>query len=311
MDTVPGIDVSRWQGQIAWDKVANAGYRFAYIRAAIGDYYTDHRFQENWDGARDAGLLLSAYHVVAPKVDAQAQIAHFLDVLGSRVPDLPVAVDVERADGVSREGITACARACLGAVEAALGCRPIVYSARWFWDRWVLPSPEWRAYDLWVASYTESALLPNGWSEWRFWQYSESGKVPGVSSRGTDLNRFAGSYADLLRYAGERDAQPDDGHQEGADERVRWPRAQVTYRKVNVRSGPATSFDDVGDLLAGDLIEIRNIAGDDAWVEIEPGRWAAFSYKGDRHMELLPDESVDDAGASADAVNDKDAADGQ
>ena len=55
MSNVSGIDVSRWQGEIDWGRVAAAGYHFAVIRATVGNYYTDPRFYENWHDAHDAG----------------------------------------------------------------------------------------------------------------------------------------------------------------------------------------------------------------------------------------------------------------
>ncbi len=84
MERVSGIDVSRWQGVVQWEQVAAAGHRYAIVRATIGDSYTDPRFFANWDGARDAGLLVSAYHVIAPKVSAEVQMAAFFNVLDDR-----------------------------------------------------------------------------------------------------------------------------------------------------------------------------------------------------------------------------------
>lgn len=66
MSRRPGIDVSTYQGEINWKRVVAAGYRFASIRATLGNDRTDSRFYANWKGARDAGLLVSAYHVVKP-----------------------------------------------------------------------------------------------------------------------------------------------------------------------------------------------------------------------------------------------------
>jgi GH25 family lysozyme M1 (1,4-beta-N-acetylmuramidase) len=71
---VPGIDVSRWQRRIDWSVVADAGYRFAFIRATIGDEYTDPRFYLNWDGARETEMLLAPYHVLRPDVPPDDQI---------------------------------------------------------------------------------------------------------------------------------------------------------------------------------------------------------------------------------------------
>ena len=38
--------------------------------------------------------------------------------------------------------------------------------------------------------------MPNGWTKWTFWQYSETGKLQGID-RTFDLDRFNGSPADL------------------------------------------------------------------------------------------------------------------
>jgi hypothetical protein len=95
MTTTPGIDVSRWQGDIQWEKVASAGYRFAVIRATVGETYTDPRFDANWAGARDAGLLVSAYHVLKPEHPADSQVARLFETLGDRRADLPLVLDIE------------------------------------------------------------------------------------------------------------------------------------------------------------------------------------------------------------------------
>ena len=280
MERVPGRDVSRWQGEMNWQKVAEAGYRFAVVRATIGDYYTDPRFFANWDGARDAGLLISAYHVVAPKVPAEAQMMYFFDLLDDRISDLPLVIDVERNDGADPARISQCVRDCLREVEVRENRKPIIYTARWCWNRFVLPSPEWQAYDLWVASYTSDPLLPRDWETWRFWQYSESGDVPGAGSRSTDLDWFPGTYDDLLAYAGK----------ERAPEPVKTWRLRVVIPKLNVRSGPGRDYKDLGDLHEGDVVEALTLAGHDAWVEFEPGRWAAFSLDDDDpYMELVSD----------------------
>lgn len=284
MSTTPGIDVSRWQGKINWEAVAAAGYRFAVIRATIGNYYTDPRFYENWSNARDAGLLISAYHVVAPERPADAQIERFFDALGERKSDLPLVLDVELSRGVSQAGITACVKDCLQMVEQRDGRKPIIYTAKWFWNDRVLESPEWAAYDLWVANYGVSApTLPAGWNEYKFWQYSDKGRVPGIAAA-TDLNWFAGSYADLLAYANaepEPEPEPEDEPQPAAG-----LRARVTASRLNVRSGPGVNYGDIGDLRKGDLINVGSLDGKDVWIEFEPGKWAALLFRGTRYMEL-------------------------
>lgn len=283
MDRVPGIDVSRWQGEVDWQRVKDAGYRFAFIRATIGDFYADPRFYTNWTGAQDAGILVSAYHVVTPNEPAESQIAYFFDVLDGRVSDLPLVMDVERDDGAEVTEISQCVRDCLQFVRARDGRGPIIYTARWCWNRYVLTSAEWQSYDLWTASYTTEPILPRDWSTWRFWQYSERGQVSGISAA-TDLNWFDGTYEDLLAYAGKEGEVPEIP-------KTGW-RARVTTSKLNVRSGPGTDFEDLGDLYEGDVIDILILSGEDVWVEFEPGKWAAVALEGERYLEPEPSESV-------------------
>jgi len=278
MSTTPGIDVSRWQGEINWEMVAAAGYRFAVIRTTVGNYYTDPRFYENWSGARNAGLLVSAYHVVTPEHSAGSQIDRFFDVLGDRKADLPIVLDVELSRGVSPAGITTCVKDCLQMVEQRDDRKPVIYTAKWFWNDHVLESPEWSAYDLWVANYGISTpSLPAGWSEWKLWQHSDKGRVPGIAAT-TNLNHFAKSYNDLLAYI---NAEPEDEAPPSVG-----LRARTIASRLNVRNGPGVNYSDIGDLHEGNVVNVVSLDGNDVWVEFEPGKWAAFAFRGKRYMEL-------------------------
>jgi GH25 family lysozyme M1 (1,4-beta-N-acetylmuramidase) len=278
MSRAPGIDVSRWQREINWTRVAAAGYRFVIIRATVGNYYTDPRFYVNWDGAREAGLLISAYHVVAPERPADSQMERFFDVLDGRGADLPLVLDVELSRGVSPESITASVQACAESVVEKDGRAPVIYTARWFWDRHVLDGPDWDAYDLWVAHYgVDRPSLPCGWEEWTFWQHSDHGQVPGIDAA-TDLNWFNGSYEDLLDYV---ESEPEEGEMPLAG-----LQARVTVESVTVRSGPGMNYGDVGELHEGDVVNVVTLSGQDIWIQVEPGRWAPFRSQGKRYMEL-------------------------
>ena len=54
-----GIDVSEYNGEIDWKRIAEEGISFAIIRAGYGSAYLDSRFYENVNGAHDAGLCSS------------------------------------------------------------------------------------------------------------------------------------------------------------------------------------------------------------------------------------------------------------
>lgn len=277
MERVAGIDVSRWQGVIDWQAVvaAEAGYRFAFIRATIGDSYVDPRFHINWAGASAAGLLISAYHVIKPNVSAQKQVAHFFDVLDGREADLPLVVDVERNDGQNASAVSRCVAECVKLIETQSGRAPIIYTAAWCWNKFTRQAAFWKAYDLWVASYTSQPRMPRDWDTWKFWQYSESGNVSGINTRKTDLNWFMGTEEDLLAYANQHDTSV-----------VRKLRARVNVRKLNVRNGPGLDYDDIGDLYKGDVVEFSVIRGKDVWFQIADGQWVTLGDDTELYLEL-------------------------
>lgn len=75
----------------------------------------------------------------------------------------------------------------------------------WWMNDWVGRSA-FGHYDLWVANYKtvypwSKPYLPYDWTEWKFWQHSEKGSVPGVQSS-CDLNLFYEDEIALFEYAG-------------------------------------------------------------------------------------------------------------
>ena len=186
---IQGLDVSMWQGEIDWQAVAAAGYKFVIIKASEGVNYVDPCFVANWDGAKQAGLLVSAYHVFWPTLSGEKQAKHFLDTLGERKADFPLAVDVERRSA-SNSG--AAVEAFLLAVKEADGRNPLVYTAQAVWNAAVGWAPGWHVYPLWVADYdAANPAMPAGWDDWTIWQYSNKGSVPGIAGH-VDLDMFQG-----------------------------------------------------------------------------------------------------------------------
>ena len=58
---VHGIDVSKYQGDIDWDRVRGAGTKFAFIKATEGGDHADEKFSANWSGAKAAGIARGAF----------------------------------------------------------------------------------------------------------------------------------------------------------------------------------------------------------------------------------------------------------
>lgn len=193
-----GIDVSHYQGQVNWGAVKAAGCAFAFAKATEGTGVTDPFFSANWSGMKAAGLARGAYHFFHPSGDAAQQAAHFLATVQLVTGDLPPVLDVETNDNVSNSVIVSGVQTWLDAVEPVAGVTPIIYTAASFWDAHL--NDQFGAYPLWIAHYTAAPTptpLPNGWSDWAFWQYSQSLNIDGVQGA-ADHDYFNGT-ADALQ----------------------------------------------------------------------------------------------------------------
>jgi GH25 family lysozyme M1 (1,4-beta-N-acetylmuramidase) len=212
MATVPGIDVSYWDAGIDWPKVRATGQRFVVAKATEGITYKDPTFDDNWFGAKSAGLLRGAYHFFRCNVDAKKQADYFIDYVRSVKDDgeLPPVLDLETHDNMTKDKIVPAVKIWLDRVEAAFGKKPIIYSGQYFLQDYLVITgggpPAWaKDYPLWLAQYPNQyqegmqPFLPRGWFNWTIWQYSEkvlTGLMP------VDMNLFNGTLEDLYKFAG-------------------------------------------------------------------------------------------------------------
>lgn len=214
MATVPGIDVSYWDAGIDWPKVRATGQRFVFVKATEAITYKDPTFDDNWFGAKSAGLLRGAYHFFRCNVDAKKQADYFIDYVKSFNDngELPPILDLETPDGQRKEKIVPAAKIWLDRVEAAFGKKPIIYSGQYFLQDYLSEAgggpPAWaKDYPLWLAQYPNQytsgsqPFLPRGWFKWTFWQYSEKGQVNGINAN-VDLNLFSGTLEELYKFGG-------------------------------------------------------------------------------------------------------------
>jgi lysozyme len=181
-----GIDVSHHQGSIDWQRVANDGISFAYIKASEGATFTDPRFAENWLGADGAGLDRGAYHFFSLCSPGGQQASNFLRFIPTRL-ELPPAVDLELSPHCSARPTAGELRielqTFLRQVEGALEEDAILYVGDDFEDAYPevvsIERPRWRLRFL---------LRPKG--AWRIWQVGSYARVDGITGQvGLDVLR--------------------------------------------------------------------------------------------------------------------------
>lgn len=188
-----GIDVSVWQEEIDWEKVAASGVEFAMIRVAYrgwgkeGKLQMDPRAEENLKGAMAAGLKIGVYiYSQATNVQEAVEEAQYvLELLDGQKLDMPVVFDWEVPDDVSyartrnvkAKTIQACAMAFCAEIKEA-GYQPMVYFNQWQGSKkYDLAALREAGIELWLAMYGNAMTYEY---KVQMWQYTETGKVPGI-----------------------------------------------------------------------------------------------------------------------------------
>lgn len=190
-----GIDVSKWNKEIDWDKVKNAGVEYAIIRvgyrgATTGALIEDPYFEKNIKGALRAGIPVGVYFFTqaVDTVEAVEEASMVINMCRDYEITYPIFIDTEgaggngRADGLDMESRTQICKAFCATVESA-GYRAGVYGARnWFNE--MLDMNSLRAYVTWLAEYRD---VPVYQGYYHMWQYTSGGSIDGIEGK-VDFN---------------------------------------------------------------------------------------------------------------------------
>ncbi len=186
---ITGIDVSKYQGKIDFKKVKAAGIHYVFVRATEGITYQDAFIKQNIEEAREAGLVIGAYHFYETDDDPVSQLNNFTSMVTLQAGDLPPVVDIEKLHDNDQIDLTQNIQTYLNGLERHYKIKPIIYSGKNFANKYITTFSD---YPLWLAEYQSLyPTLPQGWDKWTFWQYSQTGKVDGVIGD-VDVNRYNG-----------------------------------------------------------------------------------------------------------------------
>jgi GH25 family lysozyme M1 (1,4-beta-N-acetylmuramidase) len=191
MANIQGIDVSRWQGDIDWSKVAKAGIKFAILKVAGSDkgFYKDPKFEQNYKGAKANGIKVGAYYFVGKYCisanDGKADAIRCLRFIEGKKFDLPVFIDIETTDPSKKRGATDAVIAFCKEIEKA-GYQSGVYASKssGFAER--LEDNRLNGIVRWVAQYNTTCTYKGTYA---FWQKSSKGQVDGIKGN-VDLDEW-------------------------------------------------------------------------------------------------------------------------
>lgn len=198
-----GIDVSKHQGEIDWQKVKDAGVQYVILRVGYRGYDTgaiklDEFFEQNIQGASAVGLPIGVYFFsqAANVAEAEEEAAFVLDAISNYQITWPVVFDMEEIEAASYRTqhlapgqVTDIAIAFCEKIKAA-GHKPMIYgNVSWFLSLTELS--RLNSYDKWFAQYRSLPWYPYSFT---MWQYSHTGKIDGIVGE-VDMNLSFVDYA--------------------------------------------------------------------------------------------------------------------
>lgn len=197
-ESVLGIDVSSWQGNIDWQQVKEAGIEFAMIRVGgrgygeSGNIYEDKYAKTNYEEATAAGIKVGVYFFsqAITVEEAKEEAAFVLDMVKDWDLQMPIAFDWEclasdyRTVGLDSQVLTDCAKAFCEAVRAEGYDTMIYFNPEQ--SRYNMHLEELVNYGFWLAMYSEMTYED---AKFDMWQYTKEGSVPGIKGN-VDINLY-------------------------------------------------------------------------------------------------------------------------
>ena len=190
-NTEIGLDISKWQGDVDFNALKEAGVEFVIIRVGTssginGENLVDSKFEQNINGANKAGIPVGIYFYSYANSEDRAisDALWVLEQIKDYKVDLPIAFDWENWSfynefNLSFFGLSSMADSFVKTVRDA-GYEGMLYSSKnYLEDIWFKGD-----YPVWLAHYTTKT---NYEGDYEFWQLCNNGRVAGINGD-VDIN---------------------------------------------------------------------------------------------------------------------------
>lgn len=277
-----GIDVSKWQGKVNWQKVKSAGFDYAYIRIGYrgenGTIYKDEFADYNIQQADKSGLLIGVYFfsTAVSTSEAEEEANWTLSAVERYPISYPIVYDCEgfRLSTSRMYNLTATERtdnaiAFLNVIKNN-GYDTMFYASR---NDLTLRFETQRIEDItkiWVAHYSSSAYpqveTPEYSGKYDMWQYTNMGITGGVSGN-VDLNV---SYFTVSKASPKSQKAPEVASEPEIKDSVYTTVNETVTAKdvVNLRESASTKSNVLGSLKNGETVT-RVAVGTNGWSKLE------------------------------------------
>lgn len=258
------VDVSSYQKDINWSIVKSSGINHAILKIIRKDLNPDNRFEQNWNGCKSAGIVVSgvynySYAVTVEKAKTDAQ--KVLSVLNGR--KCTVWLDLEDE---CQQGLGALLKDIINAyrdVIVSAGYDFGIYTGPSFYNPYIKPYVSQIKCDRWWLAryyngYNKMSISTNpneqynpklmtGINSIYAWQYTSSGQVPGING-GVDLSII---YGDVKSPVITNPAPT-------ISETLITILGKINTKSgnLNIRSAPNSSAPKVGSYKKGELVQL-------------------------------------------------------
>ncbi len=181
-----GIDVSRWQGDVDYSKVKEAGAEFVIMRIGVEskqgeEIGMDSKYKQNIKKAREAGLEVGVYlySIALTKDVARSHAEWVIKALDGEKLDLPIVFDWENFNKwneykLSFHDINSIADTFIETVKKA-GYEGMLYSSKFYLENiWINKND----YPVWLAHYTDETSYKG---KYKIWQMCNDGVIDGIN----------------------------------------------------------------------------------------------------------------------------------
>ena len=192
-NTSIGIDVSKWQGNVDFNKVKDASIEFVIMRIGSQRNVNDEidmdvKFKEYYKSCKELGLKVSVYvyNTAVSKSDGEKVANWVIDMLDGDKMDYPIAYDWENWKEFNKYGVSlhTLSEGYL-AFEKTLkshGYDSMLYSSKFYLENvWM----DYENSNIWLAHYTDKTDYQG---KYMFWQMTSLGKIPGITDNTVDID---------------------------------------------------------------------------------------------------------------------------
>ena len=269
---IKGVDISSYQGNISWEKVAKTDVKFAILRSTTKNGKLDTKFWQNYRGATTHGIPVDVYHF-SYALDTNKAISdaeNLIEKLNGEKPVIWLDLEWSEQGKLGKDKVTEIATAFIKTCQGK-GYECNIYSnVDWYKNYYHANKLKALGCKFWIARYgTNDGFLQNKYKpnvgEY-IWQYTSKGEVSGIIGN-VDMN---------IKYEEVKTESDIESEIIKIQKLVK-----IICTSVNIRKTPnsSTSSNITGNYYNGNIIEVVGITKDKSWYKNSKGKYFTANSK--------------------------------